>query len=281
MSASPKILSQPLVRLTYRHSLPVRLTHWINALCLFILLMSGFQIFNAHAALYWGDRSDRDRPLLAMQSKLAEDGTLIGVTTILGYQFTTTGVFGVSTDSEGRTMRRGFPSWATIPGPQWLAMGRRWHLFFAWLFVINGLVYVLYALVSRHLTKDIIPWWRDLRGIGRSIIDHLLFRHPSGEQASHYNVLQKLAYTVVIFMLGPLAVLTGMAMSPWLNAVIPDLTVVFGGRQAARTIHFISAFAFVAFIFIHLFMVAVTGLWNNLRSMITGWYGIRDVGGAP
>ncbi|MEW6352684.1 MAG: cytochrome b/b6 domain-containing protein [Pseudomonadota bacterium] len=260
----------------YRHTLPVRLTHWINVLCLFILLMSGLQIFNAHPALYWGERSDRDKALLAMQAKRADSGELIGVTTILGREFNTTGVLGVSTDAEGNILRRGFPTWATLPGPQWLAMGRRWHLFFAWLFVINGALFVLYALVSRHLSKDLIPWWKDLRNIGKSIVDHLLFRHARGAAAREYNVLQKLSYTFVIFILGPLAVLTGMAMSPWLNAALPWLTEIFGGRQAARTVHFITAFAFVAFVLIHVFMVIVTGLWNNLRSMVTGWYGVKD-----
>lgn len=266
----------PAVRLTYRHTLPVRLTHWINALCLFILLMSGFQIFNAHSALYWGDRSDRDQPLFAMTSKTDASGELIGVTRLFGHEFNTTGVFGLSTDADGTALRRGFPTWATIPGPQWLAMGRRWHLFFAWVLVINAGFYLLYAGLSRHLSRDLVPTRNDLRGVGRSLRDHLLLRHPGGAAALHYNVLQKLAYVFVIFILGPLVVLTGLAMSPWLNAVFPWVPELFGGRQAARTVHFISAIAFMAFIFIHVLMVVLTGVWNNLRSMITGWYSVRE-----
>ena len=267
----------PPIRWTYRHTLPVRLSHWLNVVCLFILLMSGLQIFNAHPSLSWGNRSDPDRPMpLVIGAMPIGGGVQVGITEIFGYRFDTTGVLGVSRDAEGNLSQRGFPSWATIPGPQWLSMGRHWHLFFAWLFVINGLLYAAYALFSRHLSKDLIPWWKDLRGIGRSLKDHLLFHHPKGEEAAHYNVLQKLAYVVVIFALGPLAVLTGFTMSPWLNSVFPQLLSVFDGRQTARTIHFFVAFGFILFILIHVFMVIVTGIWNNLRSMITGRYAIKE-----
>jgi len=173
----------------YRHRLPIRLTHWINVLCLVILLMSGLQIFNAHPALYWGNRSDSDQTLLSIDSEGTDSGTLAGVTTILDQRFDTTGVLGVSRDSYGNIQRRGFPGWSTIPSPQWLAMGRRWHFFFAWAFVINGLIYVLYSLLSRHMSRDLLPSWRELRGTGRSVVDHLLFRHSRGDAAKQYNVL--------------------------------------------------------------------------------------------
>ena len=267
ITASPA----PTVERIYRHALPVRIGHWINVLCLPILMMSGFQIFNAHPALYWGDRSDRDRPLLSMRAVVTESGERKGITTVLGRPFDTTGLLGYSSD-----MRRGFPSWATLPGPQWLAMGRRWHLFFAWVFVINGLIFGLYAILSRHLTRDLFPWWKDLRGLGRTLLDHLLFRHPTGEETKRYNVLQKIAYTCVIFGLGPLIVLTGLSMSPMVDAAFPSLLTLFGGRQAARTIHFIACFAFIGFIVVHLTLVAITGLWNNLRSMLSGWFNIAE-----
>ena len=255
----------------YRHFLPVRLGHWINVLCLPILIMSGFQIFNAHPALYWGNRSDRDRPILAMTSVRTESGERKGITVVAGHTFDTTGVFGLSGERS-----RGFPSWATLPSPQWLAMGRRWHLFFAWIFVINGLMFGLYALLKGHFWRNLFPHWKDLQAIGKTLLDHLLFRHPSGEEAKHYNVLQKIAYTGVIFGLGPLIVLTGLAMSPAIDAAFPGLLTVFGGRQSARTIHFLACFAFIGFIVIHLFQVVVTGLWNNIRSMVTGWYTIPE-----
>lgn len=256
----------------YRHRPMVRLTHWINVLCLTVLVMSGLQIFNAHPALYWGERSDPDKALFSLTAMRDASGSITGVTRVLNHAFDTTGILGASRDNAGELQRRGFPAWATLPGMQWLAMSRRWHLFFAWLFVANGLLFLLYAVISRHLANDLIPWWQDLRGIGRSLLDHLLFRHPKGEAARHYNVLQKITYTLVIFGLGPLIVLTGLTMSPMMDATFPQLLTLFDGRQSARTIHFITAFAFIAFVLIHVFMVVVSGVWNNMRSMITGWY---------
>lgn len=258
----------------YRHKLPVRLGHWINVLCLPILIMSGLQIFNAHSALYWGDRSDRDRPILSMRAVMTESGERRGITTVLGHPFDATGLLGYSSGT-----RRGFPSWATLPGPQWLAMGRSWHLFFAWIFVINGLLFGLYAFFSRHFWRDLLPKWNDFRGIGRDLRRHSTFRHPTGEEARHYNVMQKMAYTGVVFGMGPLIVLTGLSMSPAFDAAFPWLPDLFGGRQSARTIHFLACFLFVGFIVVHLFMVATTGPVNNLRSMLTGWFRIEQDGG--
>jgi thiosulfate reductase cytochrome b subunit len=157
-------------------------------------------------------------------------------------------------------------------------MGRQWHLFFAWIFVVNGLLFGLYALLSRHLWRDLFPKVKDLRGIGRDIQSHLTFRHPAGAEARHYNVLQKLAYTGVAFGLGPLILLTGLSMSPTIDAGFPGLLTLFGGRQSARTIHFLACFAFIGFVTVHLLMVATAGLRNNLRSMITGWFSIREDG---
>src|SRR5262245_18088253 len=257
----------------YRHTLPVRLGHWLNVVCLFILIMSGLQIFNAHPALYWGDRSDRDRPLLSMCPVRTEDGIIRGITTILGHSFDTTGVFGYSNGSG-----RAFPSWATIPSGRWLAMGRQWHLFFAWVFVINGLIFTVYALMSRHLTRDLAPTGKDLGEIGKAVKDHLRLRHPKGDEARRYNVLQKLAYLGVIFVLAPLIVLTGLTMSPTIDTAFPWLLTIFGGRQAARTIHFIACFTFVGFIVVHVGQVILTGFFNNIRSMVTGWFVIRHEG---
>jgi thiosulfate reductase cytochrome b subunit len=194
------------------------------------------------------------------------------VTRVFGREFDTTGVFGVSKDAAGEWSVRGFPWWATIPDNRWLSMARAWHFFFAWLLVINGLAYLAWSLGSRHLARDLAPDRGDWRSVGRSIADHLRFRHPAGEAAKRYNVLQKLAYLIVIFGLVPLIVLMGLAMSPWMNSVWPGWIDFFGGRQAARTIHFVAAWLLVAFVLIHVFEVVITGLWNNLRSMLTGRY---------
>jgi thiosulfate reductase cytochrome b subunit len=267
--------------LYYRHRLPVRIMHWINVVALTILLMSGLQIFNAHPALYWGKSSYTGTPpLLQMTAKEDKDGNLIGVTQVFGHEFNTTGVFGASVQN-GELRQRGFPSWATIPDNSWLAMARQWHLFFAWIFVINGICYVIYSVRSRHLANDLAPTRKDGRSIGASIRDHIRFRHPSGEAAKYYNVLQKLAYLSVIFVLLPLIILMGWGMSPWLNSVFPGWIDVVGGRQSARTLHFVIAWALVAFVLIHVFEVIITGVWNNLRSMITGRYRVtREAGDA-
>lgn len=275
-TVSAPVVSSPLViERVYRHRLPVRISHWLNVPFLIILIMSGLQIFNAHPALYWGDRSDRDRPLLSIRPVQTDDGDIKGVTTVLGHRFETTGVLGYS-DGSGRA----FPAWATIPSAKWLAMGRQWHLFFAWLFVINGLIFTAYALASRHVTRDLAPTGMDWRSIGKSLKDHLVFRHPIGEEARRYNVLQKLAYATVLFLLGPLIVLTGLAMSPTIDTAFPWLLTILGGRQAARTIHFVACFSFVGFILIHVFQVIMTGSFNNIRSMITGWFTVKHEAGS-
>ncbi|MBA2251668.1 MAG: cytochrome b/b6 domain-containing protein [Nitrospirales bacterium] len=261
----------PTVEKVYRHRLPIRLAHWLNAICIPILIMSGLQIFNAHQALYWGNRSDRDRPLLSINAVRAETGEFKGVTTVLGHAFDTTGVLGFSSGSA-----RGFPSWATIPSGKWLGMGRQWHLFFAWVFVLNGIFFALYALASQHFWRDLFPKLTDLRGIGRDIVNHLRFRHPGGEAAKRYNVMQKLAYTGVIFGLAPLIVLTGLTMSPAVDAAFPGLLSLFGGRQSARTIHFLACFGLIGFVAVHLLMVATTGIRNNIRSMVTGWFQVSN-----
>jgi len=253
--------------------LPVRISHWLNVPFLIVLIMSGLQIFNAHPALYWGDRSDRDRPLLSIRPVQTEGGEVKGITMILGHQFDTTGVLGYS---DG--MRRAFPAWATIPSAKWLAMGRQWHLFFAWLFVINGLLFAAYAFVSRHAACDLTPTGSELRRIGKSVKDHLILRHPTGDEAKRYNVLQKLAYAGILFILAPLIVLTGLAMSPTIDTAFPWLLTISGGRQAARTIHFIVCFSFVGFILIHILHVIATGFFNNIRSMVTGWFIIKHEG---
>jgi thiosulfate reductase cytochrome b subunit len=265
--------------LYYRHTLPVRILHWINVVCLAILFMSGLNIFNAHPALNWGKSSyTGTQPFLEIGSRMAGD-RIIGVTRIAGREFDTTGTLGAFYGEAGEAESRAFPSWLTVPSTQWLAMARRWHLFFAWLFLINGLIYVGYSLFSRHLGRDLAPTRQDWRSIGRSIIEHLRFKHPTGDQAKRYNVLQKLAYLAVIFVLLPLVILMGVAMSTWLDGVVPGWIDIVGGRQSARSIHFIAAWLLVAFVLIHVFEVIVSGLWNHLRSMVTGNYRITKEAG--
>ncbi len=261
----------------YRHSLPVRIMHWINVILLAILLMSGLNIFNAHPALYWGEQSYAGvPPFLELRGIETDEGEVHGVTRIFGHEFGTTGFLGASRNAEGEIGERGFPSWLTIPGNQWLAMARRWHFFFAWLLAVNVIGFVGYAIASGHMHRDILPTRQDWRSIGSSIVDHLLFRRPKGEAAKYYNVLQKFAYLAVIFLLLPLVILMGLGMSPALDALLPGWIGIFGGRQSVRTFHFIVAWALVLFTIIHVFQVIVNGFWNNFRSMITGYFRIEQ-----
>jgi thiosulfate reductase cytochrome b subunit len=264
----------------YRHPLPIRIMHWINVVLLTTLLMSGLNIFNAHPALYWGKSSYKGNPpLLEIYSRQNDKEEISGITNLFGHEFTTTGFLGASGGSPEELTDRGFPSWLTIPDGQWLAMARRWHFFAAWLFVINGIFFVIYAVGSRHLHRDLLPTMQDWRSTGRTIIDHLRFRHPKGEESKHYNILQKIAYLGVISFLIPLMILMGLGMSPALDALIPGWVDIFSGRQSVRTIHFIIAWTLVLFVIIHVFMVIVSGFWNNLLSMISGYYKVYSEDG--
>ncbi|MGP4670054.1 cytochrome b/b6 domain-containing protein [Agrobacterium pusense] len=262
-----------------RHSIVTRLTHWLNVLCLSFLLLSGLQIFNAHPELYWGHYGANGDPAVLTIGSEDDAGTPSGFLRVAGVQIPATGVLGVS-NVDGEQTARAFPSWSTIPSFQDLAAGRRWHFFFAWLFVINGILYLGFSLLSGHFTRDLAPTAHELSPchLGREVLDHARLRFPKGEEAKHYNALQKLTYLAVIVILLPLMVLTGLTMSPGVDAALPALVDIFGGRQSARTIHFITASALVIFVIVHVAMVVLSGTWNNIRSMITGRYAIHEEG---
>jgi thiosulfate reductase cytochrome b subunit len=265
-----------------RHSLLTRLTHWINAVCLGFLLLSGLQIFNAWPNLYWGEvGADGDPSFLGIGS--SRDGAgLHGFLRAGSATIPTTGVLGVSR-VDGQSVERAFPAWAMLPATQDLAAGRRWHFLFAWCFVANGAVYLAWSVLSGHVRRDLLPTRAQLapRHLWREIVDHARLRFPKGEEAKRYNVLQKMSYLGVGFVLLPAMVLTGLTMSPGMNAVFPGLLDLFGGRQSARAIHFIAAFLVVLFVLVHLAMVLLSGLWNNLRSMMTGRYAIEESESRP
>ena len=225
--------------LYYRHTLPVRIMHWINVVALTILLLSGLNIFSAHPALYWGKSSYTGRPpIFEITAREDDNGDPVGLTRVFGHEFVTTGLLGASTGADGDLVAQAFPGWLTIPDSRWLAMARRWHFFFAWVFVINGLCLPrLHVSLARHFRRDLAPSSVDWRSIGRPIIDHLRFKHPTGEAAKRYNVLQKLAYLAVIFVLLPLMVLTGLAMSPGIDTLAPGWSTssAAGSRRARST----------------------------------------------
>jgi thiosulfate reductase cytochrome b subunit len=271
--------SRPRVYFVARHAALVRLTHWLNVVCFVVLLMSGLQIFNAHPALYWGEASDFPHPFVSIAAKPDSAGVKRGVTSVAGHAFDTTGVLGLFALPDGRANARAFPTWATLPSFQSLADGRRWHFFFAWALTLNGAIYLLYGLLSRHVWRDLVPTGLELKHIGRTVWDHLRLRFPHGEEARRYNVIQQITYLIVIWVMFPLLILAGLAMSPRLDAAWPWLPALFGGRQSARTAHFLLAFGLVAFVFVHVVMVFLSGPWNNIRSMVTGRYRIREAPG--
>jgi thiosulfate reductase cytochrome b subunit len=262
--------------LNYRHGVVTRLTHWLNAVCLGVLLLSGLQIFNAYPTLHWGNIGADTDPFLARieSSNVGEEPR--GTLQIGHYAIPTTGLLGASKQN-GEWTSRAFPAWMTLPSGQDLATGRRWHVFFAWVFVINGLLYGLVSLLRGHLKRDLLPNSEELRPrhLWHEVLEHVRLRFPKGEAARRYNVMQKLAYLSVIVTLLPLMVLTGLSMSPSIDAAIPILPDLFGGRQSARTIHFITASLLVVFVLVHVLMVLLSGFWNNMRSMITGVYAIK------
>ena len=260
----------------YRYPALVRVGHWTNVVCLTVLTLSGLQIFNAHPALYWGEDSDFDRPLLSISVVYTREGTPLGVTSVFGAQYDTTGVLGRSMVN-GRPVHRAFPAWLTLPSAQDLATGRVWHFFFAWLFVLNGALYLAYSARRGRLGRELLPQRHEWRGIGRVLGEHLRLKlHRTAE----YNVLQKLTYGVIVLVVAPVIVLTGLTMSPAVTAAAPWLLDLFGGRQSARTIHFLLTFAFAVFVVVHVVMVAISGFRNNMRSMVTGWYSTRPKGTA-
>ena len=215
-----------------KHALPTRLWHWANFACLVVLFMSGLNISNAHPRLYWGQWGFEPRQ---------------------AWLFVTH-----------------FPGWATIPGHYSLATARQWHLLFAWFFALGLLAFLIVSLLYRHVWRDIVPARRELRwsAIRTDIVKHL--RLDFEHHGTKFIFLQKAAYGGVIFILLPLMILTGFAMSPGMDAIWPWLIDVLGGRQSARSIHFICAWALFGFFVLHIVLVLLSGPIGQIRDMITG-----------
>lgn len=225
-----------------RHSVVTRVCHWINLLCIVVLIMSGLQIFNAYPSLHWGE-------------------------------------FGATADPAWLRLDP-FPGWATIPTWRDLATGRQWHFFFGWVFVINGLVYLTAHTISGHMRRDIIPRAAELAPahVWHDVKEHARLNFPKGEAARRYHVLQKLAYGGTLLVILPVLILSGLSMSPSINASWDFLPDLFGGRAGARSMHFIAMWLLIAFIVVHVAMVMLAGPLNQIRSMITGRF---DLGEEP
>jgi len=273
--------------LVYRQSIWTRITHWLWAATLFFMVTSGLQIFNAHPILYFGQQSgfgDKnylgpqagqgnkqfDNSVLDIHAEKRGDDT-IGVTTLLGHDFDTTGFLGMSGPA-GDPVMQAFPRWATVPSYYDLGTARVIHFFFAWMLVATWLVWVIASLVNGHLWRDVVPKLRDLRNLPRDVADHLRLRLHHGRA---YNVLQKLSYAFILIIVIPGMILTGLTMSPGMDTAWPWLLDLFGGRQTARLLHFGGLLVIVAFFVVHIAMVIAAGPFNELRSIITGWYRTR------
>ncbi len=250
----------------YRYPLLVRASHWVWVIAFLVLVGSGLQIFNASPNLDASDKSDPARRVLAIGSPAAG----VGTTTLFGHTFVTTGWLGWTGDGMGSRGAHAFGAFVTIPGYQDLADGRRWHLFFAWLAAVCWLAWLLSSAMKGNL-RDMILVPADVPKLWPMQAYYLKLRAAPPEHGV-YNPLQKAAYTAVMFVIAPLVVLSGLALSPGIDAIANPLTVAFGGRQFARLWHFVGMVALLGFFAIHTFQVATQGFANQMRSMISGWY---------
>lgn len=223
----------------WRHPAVVRITHWLNVVAVVVLLMSGLNILAAHPHLYWGLSSTFADPWLSTPT---------------------------------------VPDWLLIPQGRNLAEARNWHFLFAWIFVINGLVYLVWSLATGRFRRRLWPTRREWRGFWPAVKEHARFHFPADDHARTYNVIQKLTYVAMVLVVLPMMLVTGLSMSPGFNAIGAVLLDIMGGRQSARTLHFISAGLILGFIVVHVGLVIWTGFFNNMRSMITGWFVIGPPG---
>lgn len=223
-----------------RHAAFVRVTHWVTALCFLTLLISGTNILLSHPRFYWGETGNSLTPPLFT---LPVPASRAHVPT--GYDF-------VLPDQNG---------WS-----------RSLHFQSAWVAVFTGLLYALFGLFAGHFRKNLLPAGADLswRALSRTVANHLRFKRPGEDDARSYNLLQRLTYLMVIFVVFPVAIWTGLAMSPAISSAFPSAVTVLGGQQSARTIHFFVSVFLVLFVLAHIVMVSLAGFKNRMRAMITG-----------
>ncbi len=222
-----------------RHAAVVRVTHWLTALCFFALLVSGIEVLISHPRFYWGETGNVLMPPLF---SLPIPASRSSVPT--GYDF-------VLPDQNG---------WS-----------RYLHFQAAWASVFTGLIYVAWGLFSGHFRKQLLPAGADLnwRTVSKVLAKNLRFARPAEAEARSYNVVQRLTYLGVIFVLFPLMIWTGLAMSPAFTGAFPATVTMLGGQQSARTIHFFGTLALVAFLLIHVAMVWRAGFRSRMRPMCT------------
>lgn len=240
-----------------------------------LLLLSGFQILNAHPRLYLGDTGYVGMPaVIEFENNLDPENPRSWVR-VGSVEIPTTLVLGHVEESSvyGFTA---FPYWLRLPSKDHLGLGRGWHFLMAWVLVINITFYLIYLVISRRLRRTLLPrkWQLTGRAILRDLWMHLRFKHPTGQRAVEYNLLQKISYLIVIFLIIPIIILTGMTMSNSAVAAYPWLIDLFQGRQTARLLHFVCAMLMTVFLFVHVSQVFVAGFVREMRSILTGYYEI-------
>jgi thiosulfate reductase cytochrome b subunit len=238
--AATSAAAVPVRTVTARHSALVRITHWITALCFLALLVTGIEILISHPRFYWGEAGNVNTPPLF---KIPIPASRSTVPTGYGY---------VLPDQNG---------WS-----------RYLHFQAAWVAVLTGILYVISMLFSGHLRKNLLPRGADIswRALSAAIAKNLRFQRPSEAEAWSYNLLQRLTYLFVIFVLFPLVIWTGLAMSPAIASVFPTAVSVLGGQQSARTIHFFVSVFLLLFLVVHIVMICLAGFNKRMRAMITG-----------
>jgi len=233
----------PSTKVPVRHSLLIRVTHWIFTLSFFAMVISGGEIVISHPRFYWGETGNvLTQPLFHLP--IPSSRALVPT----GYGY-------VLPDQNG---------WS-----------RALHFQSAWAAVFTGLLYVISGFFTRHFRNDLLPGKGDLswRGLWTAVKKHLRFERPSETEALSYNVLQRLTYLLVIFVLFPLVIWTGLAMSPAFVSAFPLTVTLLGGRQTARTLHFFVSLVLLLFLIVHVGMVCFAGFWSRTSAMITGRVG--------
>jgi len=232
--------ASPASTLTPRHSLLVRVTHWIITLSFFALLVTGSEILISHPRFYWGETGNNLTPAL----------------------------FRIPIPASRRLVPTGYGY--TLPDAN--GWSRALHFQAAWVVVLTGLLYGIYGLFSGHFRRNLLPGRADFswRSISADIGRHLRFARPSDADARSYNLLQRFAYLFVVLVLFPLVIWTGLAMSPAFTSAFPATVILLGGRQSARTLHFFLSVALLLFLIVHVVMIFVAGFGQRMRAMITG-----------
>jgi thiosulfate reductase cytochrome b subunit len=228
------------MQVTQRHTALVRITHWITLISFLTLLVTGAEIIISHPRFYWGETGNSG----------------------------TTPLFKIPIPSSRDTVPTGY----NYIWPDQNGWSRYLHFEAAWVLVITGFIYATAGLITRHFSRNLFPApaernWRAFREV---FAKYLRRAPPDPAEIRAYNVVQRAAYLLVIFVLFPLDIWTGLALSPAFDSAFPATVNLLGGRQSARTLHFFVSDLLVLFLIVHVAMIVLSGVWSRMRGMITG-----------